>query len=224
MKNKNSSRIKAADEARQRPITPNHAFQVTDPANCPGANQASPGAGAQCGPILGLRPLGQPASPGLSAITIPPAMTLSSDEPPSYIERVQKNFAQQSVMRLMGAELLSIHAGAVDVGLNWSEPLTQQHGFLHAGVLATVLDSTCGYAALSLMPPEADVLSIEFKINLLAPADAPRFRMEGRVVRAGRTITVTEGRAFGITHENGHPREKLVATMHCTLMTVLPRT
>ena len=92
--------------------------------------------------------------------------------------------------------------------------LTQQHGFIHAGMMATVLDSACGYAGLSVMPLEAGVLSIEFKINLLAPAKGQSFRCEGVVLKPGRTIVVTEGRAYAI--DGG--QEKLVATMNCTLM------
>ena len=103
--------------------------------------------------------------------------------------------------------------------MNWAQALTQQHGFLHAGMVSTALDSACGFAALSLMPANAAVLSIEFKINLLAPAKGQSFRMEGRVIKPGRTILVTEGRAFAIN--DGH--EKLIATMGCTLMCVQGR-
>ena len=77
--------------------------------------------------------------------------------------------------------------------------LTQQHGFLHAGMVAMALDSACGYAASTLMPADAGVLTIEYKINLLAPAQGTRFRMEGVVVKPGRTITVAEGRAYALT-------------------------
>ncbi|HYF43815.1 MAG TPA: PaaI family thioesterase, partial [Ramlibacter sp.] len=97
--------------------------------------------------------------------------------------------------------------------------LTQQHGFLHAGMVATALDSACGYAGFTLMPAEAGVLTIEYKINLLAPARGERFRMAGTVVKPGRTVTVTEGRAYAL--ENG--REKLIATVGATLMTILGR-
>lgn len=90
---------------------------------------------------------------------------------------------------------------------------------MHAGVVATALDSACGYAGLTLMPEDAAVLTIEFKINLLAPSAGERFRMEGRVLKPGRTITVCEGRAFALQGE----QEKLVATMACTLMAVSGR-
>ena len=113
----------------------------------------------------------------------------------------------------------SLPPGSVDIQLDWAAGLTQQHGFLHAGVVATALDSACGYAGLTLMPEDAAVLTIEFKINLLAPARGERFRMEGRVLKPGRTITVCEGRAYAL--DGNH--EKLVATMGCTLMAVTGR-
>ena len=123
-------------------------------------------------------------------------------------------------MQTLGARLEKLEPGAVDIGLAWDRSLTQQHGFLHAGVVSTALDSACGYAAFSLMPEDAAVLTIEFKINLLAPAKGERFRMEGRVLKPGRTITVCEGRAYALQDQ----KETLIATMNCTLMTVMGRT
>ncbi len=96
---------------------------------------------------------------------------------------------------------------------------TQQHGFLHAGTVATVLDSACGYAAFTLMAPDAAVLSIEFKANFLAPAKGESFRFLGKVVKAGRTVTVCEAQAFGCAGRE----EKLIATMTATLMAVAGR-
>ncbi|MBP7440750.1 MAG: PaaI family thioesterase [Acidovorax sp.] len=122
-------------------------------------------------------------------------------------------------MQTLGARLGLVAPGAVNIELDWAAGLTQQHGFLHAGVVATALDSACGYAGLTLMPEDAAVLTIEFKINLLAPARGERFRMEGRVLKPGRTITVCEGRAYAL--DGNH--EKLVATMGCTLMAVTGR-
>lgn len=136
-----------------------------------------------------------------------------------FARRVQYSFARQGAMHTLGAELSLLEPGAVDVCLDWAPGLTQQHGFLHAGMVSTALDSACGYAGLTLMPADAAVLTIEFKINLLAPAKGQRFRMEGRVLKPGRTITVTEGRAYAI--DEG--REKLIATMGCTLMCVQGR-
>lgn len=138
---------------------------------------------------------------------------------PRYAERVQDSFALQGAMQTLGARLARIEPGAVDIELDWAPGLTQQHGFLHAGMVATALDSACGYAGFTLMADDAAVLTIEFKINLLAPAQGERFRMEGRVLKPGRTITVTEGRAYAV----GPQGDKLVATMGCTLMAVTGR-
>ena len=137
-----------------------------------------------------------------------------------YRQRVEDSFALQGVMQTLGARMEKLEPGAVDIGLAWDRSLTQQHGFLHAGVVSTALDSACGYAAFSLMPEDAAVLTIEFKINLLAPAKGERFRMEGRVLKPGRTITVCEGRAYALQDQ----KETLIATMNCTLMTVMGRT
>ena len=146
---------------------------------------------------------------------------MSSFEPkdPLYVQRVRNSFAQQGVMHTLGARLGHLVPGAVDIEIDWAQGLTQQHGFLHAGVVATALDSACGYAAFTLMAVDAEVLTIEFKINLLAPARGTHFRMEGRVLKPGRTISVCEGRAYAISDG----REKLIASMACTLMAVTGR-
>ncbi len=132
------------------------------------------------------------------------------------LQRVQESFALQGAMQTLGAQITHLAAGAVDIGFDWAPGLTQQHGFIHAGMLSAALDSACGYAGFSLMPEDAGVLTIEFKINLLAPAQGQRFRCEGRVIKPGRTIVVAEGRAYAIDHG----QEKLCATMQCTLMAV----
>lgn len=148
-------------------------------------------------------------------------MTTASFQPKTvaYAERVRESFSRQGVMGTLGAQLGLVAPGAVDIEFGWAAALTQQHGFLHAGIVSTALDSACGYAAFSLMPEDAAVLTIEFKINLLAPARGQRFRMQGRVIKPGRTITVAEGHAFAI--DDG--AEKLIATMGCTLMTIAGR-
>lgn len=138
---------------------------------------------------------------------------------PAFAERVRASFGKQGAMHTIGATLGEIAPGRVVIELPWQQALTQQHGFLHAGMVATALDSACGYAAATLMPADAGVLTIEYKINLLAPAQGTRFRMEGAVVKPGRTITVAEGRAYAL-HEG---REKLIATMGATLMTITGR-
>jgi uncharacterized protein (TIGR00369 family) len=148
-------------------------------------------------------------------------MTVPRFEPkdPEYADRVRASFARQAAMKTIGASLAAVEPGRVVIELPWAQELTQQHGFLHAGMVATGLDSACGYAGFSLMPADAAVLTIEYKINLLAPAQGQRFRMEGVVIKPGRTVTVAEGRAWAI--EEG--REKLIATMACTLMAVVGR-
>ncbi|WP_372824516.1 PaaI family thioesterase [Polaromonas sp.] len=136
-----------------------------------------------------------------------------------YADRVRDSFARQGAMATIGASLGDIVPGRVVIELAWAAGLSQQHGFLHAGMVATALDSACGYAGFTLMPAGAGVLTIEFKINLLAPAKGQRFRMVGQVIKPGRTVTVTEGRAYAI--DDG--REKLIATMGATLITITGR-
>jgi uncharacterized protein (TIGR00369 family) len=136
-------------------------------------------------------------------------------------QRVRASFAQQPVMTTLGARLAEVAPGRVVVLMEHRPALTQQHGFLHAGIVATALDSACGYAAFSLMPEGAAVLTIEFKINLLAPARGPQFRFEGQVAKAGRTISVVDGRAFQAAADGAEPT--LFATMTATVMTVLGR-
>ena len=138
---------------------------------------------------------------------------------PAFASRVRESFRKQRAMHTLGARLARVAPGEVDVELPFREELTQQHGFLHAGVVTTVLDSACGYAAFSLMPSEAGVLSIEFKTNLLAPAAGDLLVARGRVVRAGRTITVCEGDALMVTGGE----ERHLATMLATMMTVQGR-
>jgi uncharacterized protein (TIGR00369 family) len=136
-----------------------------------------------------------------------------------FADRVRDSFERQAAMRTIGASILRVAAGEVDLGLAFREDLTQQHGFLHAGILATILDSACGYAAYSLMAADDAVLSIEYKINMLAPARGERIVARARIVRAGRTITVCSGDAFAVTDG----AETLVATMTATMMTVQGR-
>jgi uncharacterized protein (TIGR00369 family) len=140
---------------------------------------------------------------------------------PNFADRVRASFERQAAMRTLGATLEAVSPGHVVLGMLHRDELTQQHGFVHAGMLAAALDSACGYAAFSLMPADAAVLTIEFKINLLAPARGPRFRFEGRVTKPGRTISVVDGRATQFDLHGGE--EKLVATMTATVMTVAGR-
>lgn len=143
-------------------------------------------------------------------------MTAFQPKDPDFRRRVSDDFERQQVMKTLGIRLLRLAPGEVDLELPFDAKLTQQHNFIHAGIIATGLDSACGYAAFTLMEAGAEVLSIEFKTNLLSPAIGDRFSFRARVLRAGRTISVSEGRAFAITGET----EKLVATMTATLMAV----
>ena len=143
------------------------------------------------------------------------------DQPPStrFRERVRESFARQNVMRTISAELTNVDYGTVEIEMPYSDALTQQHGFLHAGILSTVLDSACGYAALSVMPEESAVLTIEFKINLLSPGRGERFLFRGEVTKPGSNIIVSDGRGYAI----GDGPAKLIASMTSTLMVVRGR-
>ena len=142
-------------------------------------------------------------------------------EQPGFEQRVRDSFARQAAMTTLGARLGAIAAGRVEVLLAHRAELTQQHGYLHAGIVAAALDTACGYAAFTLMPDDAAVLTIEFKVNLLAPARGPRFRFEGVVVKPGRTISVVDGSAWQADGDGADG--KLVATMTATVMTVRGR-
>src|SRR5258707_10204154 len=130
--------------------------------------------------------------------------------------RVRSSCAKQGLMSTIGARVTHVAPGEVDVELPFRDGLSQQQGFLHAGVVAAIVDSACGYAALALMPPDAAVLTSEYKINLLSPVAGDAIIARGRVLKAGRTLIVTRGDAFAL--KDG--AEKLVATMLATMMTV----
>jgi uncharacterized protein (TIGR00369 family) len=136
-----------------------------------------------------------------------------------FEDRVRNSFARQRLMTTLGARLEQIGPGTVTIGLAHQDSLTQQHGYLHAGVVSAIADSACGYAAFSLMPNDAAVLTVEFKINLLAPADGDRFEARGWVIKRGRTVTICQ--ADVVTTRDG--TERTVATMLATLMTVRGR-
>ena len=110
--------------------------------------------------------------------------------------RVRASLQRQGMMATLGVELVAIERGRVQMALRHDERFSQQHGFLHAGAVASVLDSACGYAAYSVMPPGASVLTVSYTVNLMAPAAGLRFTMTGQVVRAGRTLVVCRGEAF----------------------------
>ena len=129
-------------------------------------------------------------------------------------------------MRLIGATIERVAPGEVDLALPFRAELTQQHGFLHAGIVTAVVDSACGYAALSLMDPDAAVLSVEFKVQLLAPARGARFLALGRVVRAGRTLTVVTGELRAFAEQpagNASSEGDVVDLLNGTMMAVRDR-
>ena len=138
---------------------------------------------------------------------------------PAFEARVRASFARQQFMATLGATLEAVRPGEVVIALPFRPELTQQHGFLHAGAVTTVVDSACGFAALSLMEPGAGVLSVEFKQNNLAPAAGTLFRAYGRVLKAGRTLTVCSGELRALRGEE----EVLVAVMQATMMSVRDR-
>ncbi len=140
-----------------------------------------------------------------------------SDE--GYEAKVRESFNRQEIMKTVNVSILAIRPGEVELEFPYQVNLTQQHGFIHAGIVSTVLDSACGYAAFSLMPEGAAVLTIEFKINLLSPAKGKRFRAVGTVKKPGKNITVTQGELF--TYVDGG--QKLVASMVGTIMSVYDR-
>jgi uncharacterized protein (TIGR00369 family) len=140
-------------------------------------------------------------------------------EDPGFADRVRASFGRQRVMTTIGAELASVAAGEVVIELAFRDDLTQQHGFLHAAIVTAIVDSACGYAAHSLMPLGTAVLTVEYKVNFLAPAAGRRFVATGRVTKPGRTLTVTTGDVVAETDAG----RVAVATMLATMMTVRGR-
>lgn len=144
-------------------------------------------------------------------------MTQARASDPNFESRIRSSFERQGIMKTIGARLLSVAPGEVRIELPWSEAVTQQHGFVHAGILSTIADNACGYAAYTLMPAGSDVLGVENKINFLAPARGERFVSVGRVVKAGRTLAVCAGEVWA--YDNG--TESLVAVMQTTMMALV---
>lgn len=134
---------------------------------------------------------------------------------PSFADDVKRSFARQPVMNLIGAALSLVEPGVVELTLQYRADLAQQDGYVHAGIVTTIADSAAGYAAYSLMPEGSAVLSVEFKVNLLRPAEGITFVARGEVIKPGKTLTVVRADVFAID-ENGE--RKLVATMLSTMM------
>jgi uncharacterized protein (TIGR00369 family) len=130
------------------------------------------------------------------------------------VERIRESFGRQGFMRRLGAVLESVEAGTVTISCGFEDGLTQQHGLFHGGVVASLVDVACGYAALSMMPDDREVLTVEFKVHFLKPAQTDRVVAVGQVIQAGRTLTVCEGSVFDAT------RTRLLAKMTATLIAV----
>jgi len=138
---------------------------------------------------------------------------------PLFATEVRHSFARQTAMTTIGAELVSVVPGAVQISLPYRADLTQQNGYLHAGIVTTIADSACGYAAYTLMPPNSAVLSVEFKVNLLRPAKGEEFLAIAEVLKPGRTLTVVRADVFA----NPKSERVLVATMLGTMMCLISR-
>ena len=138
---------------------------------------------------------------------------------PGYEARVRKTFAGQAALTTLGITRARIEPGTLELRMPYDANFSQQNGFLHGGIVSAGLDTACGLASYTLMPANADILTVEFKINLLAPAKGQTFRFVGHVIKPGRTLVVSEGRAYAVEGE----REKLIATMSATMMTMVQR-
>lgn len=135
---------------------------------------------------------------------------------PTFVAEVKESFAKQTVMTLIGGELTRVEPGVIEITLPYRADLTQQHGYVHAGIITTIADSACGYAAYTLMPPGSDVLAVEFKVNLLRPAKGETFVARAEVVKSGRTLTVVRADVHAQSNSNSNP--ELVAIMQGTMM------
>jgi uncharacterized protein (TIGR00369 family) len=117
---------------------------------------------------------------------------------PDYDTRVRRSFARQAFMQTLGVELVHLVPGEVDLAMPHRREFTQQHGYFHAGTTATIADTAAGYAALSLFPRGTGVLTVEFKINLLRPAEGERLVARGRVIKPGRTLSICRSEVYGV--------------------------
>ncbi len=145
-------------------------------------------------------------------------MSKFNPQDPQFEARVRASFARQTLMQTIGAEMTRVATGEIEIELAYRDDLAQQHGYLHAGVITAIVDSACGYAAMTLTRAVEDILTIEYKANFVAPAIGEKMIARSRVLRAGRKVTVCAGDVFAL--RDGE--EKLVATMLATMMTLSP--
>jgi uncharacterized protein (TIGR00369 family) len=134
---------------------------------------------------------------------------------PDFEERVRTSFVRQELINTLNGKIAFISPGELHIEAPFDARFTQQDGFLHAGIVTTLMDSACGYAAFTLMPADSRVLSVEFKVNFLNPARGERFRAEGRVVKSGKTISVCDGKLFAFQNGQGSLVAMMQATMIC---------
>lgn len=144
---------------------------------------------------------------------------MDSSENGDFRERIRQSFARQGAMDTLGAELTRISQAAIEIELPFDMKLTQQHGILHAGVISAALDAACSYAAYTVIEPEASVLTIEFKVNLMSPGRGERFLFRGEITKPGSTIIVADGRGYALTDGPA----KLIASMTSTMMVIRGR-
>jgi uncharacterized protein (TIGR00369 family) len=136
---------------------------------------------------------------------------------PAIEERVRASIARQTMLGTLGVSVLALRPGHAELGLRSRADLCQQHGFVHAGALTALVDSACGYAALTLFPLDRDVLTVDFSVSLVAPAAQETFVAVGSVLRSGRTLTTCRGEVLGVADDG---TRKVVALMQATMMAV----
>jgi uncharacterized protein (TIGR00369 family) len=140
-------------------------------------------------------------------------MDLQSRDP-NYAQRTRESFGRQGFMHHLGARMIEVHPGRIEIEVNFGEELSQQHGYFHGGVVAALADVASGYAAFSLLEPESSNVTVEFKLNLLAPANGQRLIARGSVLKPGKTLTVCQSNVFSVSAGS----EKLCATALGTFM------
>ena len=136
-----------------------------------------------------------------------------------FRERIRQSFDRQGAMAMLDAELTRVEQAMIEIELPYSEKLTQQHGFLHPGVISAALDTACTYAAYTTIAPDASILTIEFKVNLLSPGRGERFLFRGEITKPGSTIIVADGRGYAISDGPA----KLIASMTASMMVIRGR-
>jgi len=141
-------------------------------------------------------------------------MRMTQATNPAFVQEVKQSFTEQTIMTLIGAALTRVEPGVIEITLPYRADLAQQHGYVHAGIITTIADSACGYAAYTLMPAGSDVLAVEFKVNLIRPAQGETFVARAEVIKSGRTLTVVRADVHALTGE----QRELIAIMQATMM------